>query len=276
MTVRSQAVDLLKGIAVVLMINVHIIELFASNSINNVLSGKIFLFLGGPPVAPLFALIFGYYISASKKTLTQLITRGAKIFCLGMLLNIALNLNLLLSANKGLLKVDVLHYIFGVDILQFAGISIILLALVKKILEKNILVTFSLAALSAFLGAFLLNYIPANTTLKYLSSFFYGSTAWSYFPLFPWIAYPLVGMAFYQLTQRFDLSKLNKISYKLLMVLSLILFLAFTIRYAVSISSDLQLYYHHGIIFALWTFLFLAFYCFFVNETDKLIGKTVL
>src|ERR1035437_8992996 len=140
---RTQTADLLKGIAVLLMIQVHIIELFASEGIYNSSIGKVLLFLGGPPVAPVFMLIFGYFIAASKKTSGQLIVRGLKIIGLGMLLNFALNSNLIISVSKGLLKIDLLPYIFGVDILQFAGISIIIIAIFKKAIGKSVIFVFA-------------------------------------------------------------------------------------------------------------------------------------
>ena len=64
---RTQTADLLKGIAVILMIQVHIIELFANHTIFNSDYGKLLLFLGGPLVAPIFSILFGYFIASSKK-----------------------------------------------------------------------------------------------------------------------------------------------------------------------------------------------------------------
>jgi len=54
-----------------------------------------------------------------------------------------------------------------------------------------------------------------------------------------------------------------------------VLFSIFTAHYAVSISSQLPFYYHHGILFFAWTIVFLAFYGFFTNEINKLIGNTM-
>ena len=62
MQARTQTADVLKGIAVLLMIQVHIIELFATDEIYNSNIGKILLFFGGPPVAPIFMILFGYFI----------------------------------------------------------------------------------------------------------------------------------------------------------------------------------------------------------------------
>ncbi len=55
MPTRTQTFDLLKGVAVLLMIQVHIIELFADNVISTSQVGKVLMYLGGAPVAPVFA-----------------------------------------------------------------------------------------------------------------------------------------------------------------------------------------------------------------------------
>ncbi|MEI7897648.1 MAG: heparan-alpha-glucosaminide N-acetyltransferase domain-containing protein [bacterium] len=54
--------DLLKGIAVLFMIQVHIMEQFASPDTCNSLIGKISMFLGGPPCAPVFLAVMGYFL----------------------------------------------------------------------------------------------------------------------------------------------------------------------------------------------------------------------
>jgi uncharacterized membrane protein len=276
MKTRSNTADLLKGIAVLLMIQVHILELFANHSILTSKVGKILMFLGGPPVAPVFALILGYYIASTQKTSGQLLIRAIKIIFLGMLLNVGLNLNLIISVYKGSYKIDLLPYILGIDILQFAGLSIIIIVLLKKILEKNMIITILCVIVSAFLGRFLLNYIPERVVFKYITSPFFGSCSWSYFPLFPWLTYPLAGFAFFQLKKRLDLNILNKPKIKILSGFLFVLLLIFTLRKVVFISSDLTLYYHHGLLFALWVIAFLAFYSFFVFEIDKIIGDTIL
>lgn len=276
MPTRNHIADLLKGIAVILMVQVHIIELFATTKIYESTFGKELLFLGSVPVAPVFILIFGYYIASNSKSSLKLILKGLKIFGLGMLLNVILNLNLIISVAKGLYQIDLLPYIFGVDILQFAGLSMIVIALLNKVFEKNKLILICGILVSAFLGQILLNYIPENTFLKYLSSLFYGSTYWSYFPLFPWLAYPLTGMVFYHLQPRFNFAILKKAGLKVFIVITFLCFMLFTINYAISISSELQLYYHHGLLFFLWSILFLLFYGFFIYEFHAFFGMTKL
>jgi uncharacterized membrane protein len=276
MAFRTQIADVLKGIAVLLMIQVHIVELFADNLFYTSYFGKIFLFIGGPPVAPLFALLFGYFIARSQKTFNQLLIRGLKIIGLGMLLNIALNFNLILSVYKGLFEVDLWPYIFGIDILQFAGFSLIIIAFLKKVFQKSLFFTILCVFIVAFLGQFLTDFIPNNIILKYISALFYGSTHWSYFPLFPWLAYPLAGIAFFRIQKSYDLSILIKPKFISLITLLFLGFMALTINYAISISSNLTLYYHHSLIFMLWVLLFLAFYSLLINEINMLIGGSFL
>ncbi|MES2140400.1 MAG: heparan-alpha-glucosaminide N-acetyltransferase domain-containing protein [Bacteroidota bacterium] len=273
---RTPTADLLKGIAAVLMIQVHIIELFATDDIFKSNVGQLLLFLGGPPVAPLFMVIFGYFIAQSKKTTIQLIVRGVKIIFLGIFLNLALNFNLILSVNKGLLDIDIWPYIFGVDILLLAGLSIICIALLKKALDRSIILVIVFIIISAFLGNFLLDQTTEQPFLKYILSLFYGASTWSYFPLFPWLSYSLTGIFLYKIQQNYDLSLLHKPKAKIILGVSFLLFLALTIHYAITISSDLPAYYHHGLIFFLWVISFLFFYSFFINEIDKRFGTIIL
>ena len=62
MLTRTQTADVLKGIAILLMIQVHLVELFVTNEISESRVGNVLLFLGGPPVAPIFMTVFGYFV----------------------------------------------------------------------------------------------------------------------------------------------------------------------------------------------------------------------
>ncbi len=252
--------DLLKGIAVLLMIQVHVMELFASYVMSSSTVGKLSLFLGGAPVTPLFMVVFGYFIAQAHKSTQQLLVRGIKIFLLGMVLNMALNFNLMISVYHEKLHVDVLPYIFGVDILHFAGIALVMIAPLKKTIKKRGLFILVTMLVIIFLSQYALNYAPNNAVLKYTSAFFYGSTQWSYFPLFPWLAYPLTGMAIYQLQQRYPIDLMHAIKTNKALGVGALLFVVLTLGYAIRVTSDLPTYYHHGILFFLWVIVFLTVY----------------
>lgn len=279
---RSYTADLIKGIAVILMIQVHIMELFATPEIFESQFGKVLLFLGGPLCAPIFMVVFGYYIASSQKPLKQLLFRGVQIFLAGMLLNLALNANLFWHVYMGKIELDSMPYIFGVDILQLAGISLIITSFLRAILNKSVIITMGLSFLSAYIGLLLIEVTNPEMSEpnKYIISYFAGITHWSYFPLFPWFAYPLLGYAFFQFNNQFDVQKMLKPSVTIILGVLYIAFLALSLNYAINISSNLQEYYHHGILFFVWIVVFLIMYSLTLHEiahikTDNLLSKYI-
>ena len=273
---RTQLADLLKGIAVVLMIQVHIIEKFAVVSIYESNVGKLLLFLGGPPVAPIFMVVMGFYLAASKKSPKQLLFRGFLTFSAGMLLNILINLNLFISINKGIYILNPLPYLFGVDILQFAGLSICLITIIKPLIDKSLFIAVGLIVVIAMSGQILQEHLPKNEVLKYLSAIFYGSTEFSYFPLLPWFAYPVLGVVFYRVNQLLQPSILNNKKINLLISSFFGLFMIVSWQYGVSNSSNLPTYYHQSFQFMMWVIVFVFGYGFLINSADILFGKTQL
>jgi uncharacterized membrane protein len=191
--------DLLKGTAVILMIQVHLFELFARPQVQESLIGKIALFLGGPPAAPVFMAAMGYFLAHTRKSTTQLVSRGVKLMLGGLLLNLGLNLHLLIRIYNGTIQLNPLEYIFGVDILLLAGMSIIIIALLRLVFRQQFRGYFILALLAAFSTPYLPGFPGENSALKYIFAYLGGSYRWSYFPLFPWLAYPLLGYSFYLL-----------------------------------------------------------------------------
>jgi hypothetical protein len=246
------------------MMQVHILELFAPGAVRASHAGKILMFLGGPPVAAVFMIILGFFAGQSKNA-KQLCLRGLKLFLLGMLLNVAMNLNLIISSLFGRFQVDIFPYLFGVDILHLAGLALIFIGLTKKILERSVALTLAITLVIAFAGALHFHF-NSNIFLKYFLSFLQGASSWSYFPLLPWLAYPLTGFILSRLFQRGSEISSPDAKAKLAMLLGLVVFLGFTFRDAVRTSADLSKYYHHGIVFFLWTLVFLGGYVLFVKE----------
>jgi uncharacterized membrane protein len=276
MLTRTQTADVLKGIAILLMIQVHLVELFVTNEISESRVGNVLLFFGGPPVAPIFMTVFGYFVLATHKTTNELVYRGLKIFALGMVLNVALNFNLLIKVSRGVLQIDIWPYVFGVDVLQFAGLSLILVALFKSFIQKYVFIVLATIPIIVFLGEYVFTYVPENIFLKYISAFLYGSTSWSYFPLFPWLAYPLCGIVLFQIQQRFDFKFFYMPKTKLLFGCIFLLFMIFTIKYAIVVSSNLPLYYHHDLLFFIWVILFCLFYALLIHELNNWMGETLV
>jgi len=266
---RDSTADLLKGIAVLCMIQVHIMELFARQEISDSFIGKVSLFLGGPPAAPLFVAVMGYFLAQSNKTMKSNILRGIKLILLGFILNIALNLNLLIHIYEGKLLLNSLRFLFGVDILFVAGLSIIVISLFRSLLSKSFIVPLSASFIIFLVTPFLNSIMIENNTLAYLNAYLWGTYDWSYFPFFPWSAYVLIGFSFFSLKPYLAKIQFNN-WYKLIAVIIWLIFFVYTCSYAFSVTSNLHQYYHHDIIFFIWTVLFLSGFLFTLSLAAKL------
>lgn len=251
---RNRTADLLKGVAVILMVQVHLMELFARQEIYDSMIGKVSLFLGGIPAAPVFMMVMGYYIAKSKKNFFQSLLRGLKIILLGFALNIGLNFHLLYKIYTGILIIDPMHYIFGVDILFLAGLSIIGLSLLKLIRAYRLhLYLFALIAL--FILQIILKNTLSGASDNYLLAYFFGEGIWwSYFPFIPWFAYPLAGFLYEKLDNNFGLVIMENLLYFLI---GGFIVMAIFIEYGIKISANLALYYNHNYLFFIYASFFL-------------------
>ncbi len=274
---RNQTADLMKGTAVIFMIQVHIMENFTMHYIHEELPGIISFFWGGTPAAPVFMIVMGFYLAYSKKNLLNLFSRGFLLFAGGLMLNIVLNFNLLYSITTGRFDtIDPFPFIFGADILPFAGLSIIIIALIKQVLEKDWYYYFIVAVIIALITSYIPE-IPASLSdwIYYVTAFIWGSSEWSYFPLLPWLFYPLIGYALNLMHNDKNvllfLNKKNKII--LLSITSIFLFASFS--YAIDEIITLKNYYHHGLFLAIWNTLFVLIWYFLLNFIELKAGENV-
>jgi uncharacterized membrane protein len=245
--------DLLKGFAVFLIVPVHILELFIDYPGRESLFGKILLFLGGPIAVPVFMIVMGYFLAKNQNPFSVNFFRGIKVFVVGFLLNIGLNFNLLLKIKFAGWQFNPLEYIFGVDILYFAGLSIILIAFLKTLKIGQAWITITLAFLVITLTGFM-NEKLMGSERNYLLPFIAGTYSWSYFPLFPWLAYPLAGFAFFHFEKKiFAFLKKQKLVSGIVLsgILATILYFSKT---GFETTINLGSYYHHTLWFSLWAF----------------------
>lgn len=243
--------DLLKGFAVFLIVPVHILELFIDYPGRESIFGKTLLFLGGPAAVPVFMIVMGYFIAKSKKPPVKNIARGIKVFVVGLLLNIGLNFNLLLKIKYAGWQFNPLEYIFGVDILYLAGLSIISMTLLKMLKTRQAWI----AAIVAFLIIGLtasMNEILTITDRNYVLPFIAGNYSWSYFPLFPWLAYPLIGFVFFHCKEKIiSFFTEQKIVVGIVLAVILVLVVLFH-KWGINTTINLPEYYHHTFWYSLW------------------------
>lgn len=263
-TNRMVLPDFLKGLAILFMIQVHLMELFAREDVLQSAWGYVSLFLGGSPAAPLFMIIMGYFAAFKKNQSKILLIRGFKLIIWGILLNIGLNLHLIYRIIFDAWTMDIYAYIFGVDILSMAGLSLIVIAILPKVIKNK-----SLLLLGIIFAIFILkSFLPLSLSgnwMDYFKAFFVGGSYWSYFPMIPWLAYPLFGLIINLEKERLSLLFKKKPNLYTLLI-TFALFLVLTYQYAVNISHDLPTYYHHDFSFFIWTVIFLTFLAVIIHH----------
>ncbi|MBT3384138.1 MAG: DUF1624 domain-containing protein [Prolixibacteraceae bacterium] len=248
---RFSLPDLLKGLAVFFMIQIHITELFIDYAGRESLFGNLSMFFGGPFTAIIFMMVMGYFLAKSKKSPAKTILRGVKIFVVGLILNIGLNFNLLLKIKYAGWQFNPLEYIFGVDILYLAGLSVIFIALLKTMKKKQAWIAIVFVFLITGLTGFM-NEVLMVSERNYILPFIGGTYSWAYFPLFPWLAYPLIGFAFFHFEEKIMLffTKQKVVSGIILAGIGVLIVSFF--KWGINTTINLPAYYHHTFWFSLW------------------------
>ena len=272
---RIQTPDLLKGLAVIFMIQVHIMELFAQQDIYDGVAGKISLFLGGVPAAPVFMIIMGYFLAYRQKEPIKMMVRGVRLFMAGIVLNIGLNAHLIYRVLNDGWQVNIWQYIFGVDILQLAGLCLVIIALLSLLYKRNFIPYIITAVVIVFIGSVFPAYSNESTTGSYLMAFIHSNSEWSYFPLIPWLAYPLTGYTFKIFEEKYLKNTLN-LGIKVSLTVVLSAFFLFTFNYATGISHSLDVYYHHDVVFYSWSLSFVILWALLFSFVEKAAGNTIV
>jgi len=244
--------DLLKGFAVFLIIPVHVLETVIDSSGREGLFGKTLFLLGGPIAVPVFMMVMGYFVSVSKKSNAENILRGVLIFILGIFLNIGLNFHLLLKIWTEGWKFNPFQAIFGVDIFFLAGLSIVILSVLKTIKNGQQWIAFALL-LFVIVTTSYFNEILMVTDRNYLLPFIGGEYSWSYFPLFPWLTYPLTGFLFQKRERQIREFIIKHKAVSIAFLGFTFILVAFFSRFGFETTINLSRYYHHTFLFFLWT-----------------------
>ena len=195
---RIYYLDIARGFAIFGMFTQHCMIVHeVSAGEGESLLANLFVLLGTAPAAPVFMLIMGAFLMKSKASTRQNIWRGIKLLILGLILNflrftIPLLIAILLYGSDSLHLAEgetLLTLSFSVDILQLAGLSLIFCTLIKRIAEQKNTIPF-LILIVLLASPFLWGKFGGNP----FSDLFWGDAKTVYFPFFPWIIYPLLGM----------------------------------------------------------------------------------
>ncbi len=209
---RIESFDLARGLAILFMILVHILDFYGENAVREGLFGHVVAFLGAPPAAPVFMFIMGIFIFLSSRlSLRQGLQRAALLLLLGYLLNLGRgSIPMWLSLQLGSVTPDQLGphtpltELLIVDILQFAGLAFAACVILKHYLPQP---GYWLAAgtLVLFVSPALWDIGSGQPLVDEVFKLLWGhSEQGAMFPLFPWLSYPLFGMAFGYWLKRSD------------------------------------------------------------------------
>lgn len=228
---RILYIDLLKAISILMMVFIHVLSVISTLELANLsfneelaynISGIFNLFT---PTIFMLCMGCGLYLSKNK-TPGKLAKRGLKLLWVGFLLNIfrGFFFFLLLAVFKHSPSYiyEAWYWLWGSDIMYFAGLFFLLYALLRKLKLKDIHILI-IGILMFILSCFIFDIKVKNDTLNMLVGNFIYLNIDSYFPLITWTIFPIIGY-FYQ--KYFD--KVKDKDYYVAMV-SLISFIIFGI-----------------------------------------------
>jgi surface polysaccharide O-acyltransferase-like enzyme len=198
---RVPEIDLARGLAVLFMVFVHVLEEWATLPVQRATFGRVVEFFGSAPAAPVFMVLMGASVAFSRRvTVRAMVRRGAELLALGFLLNALrgalpaqIGLSLGLVTPEALGPYTPWNLLWIVDVLGFAGPALAVLGLVGALRRPWVWVALAaaVAAVSPLLWGIEAGVPVVDGVLRHL----WGTGALVSFPMFPWLAFPLVGMA---------------------------------------------------------------------------------
>ena len=211
-TGRQTEADIAKGILVLCLAVVHITIECTDDA--GLCFGLPYFFdsvLGGPLGAPMFLFCMGIgLIYTASNSPRDIAGRGLHILGTGIVLNICRYLlpllaGFFLSGNSEYLA-PLPYLFFGNDLLQFAGLFMLLYALIKKATDSDgilLLIAFALSCLSTLLGGVDFGRVSLNMLFSHLLPVEdAGEMIVSDFPLITWFLVPVSGCLFGRVLRR--------------------------------------------------------------------------
>lgn len=205
MTKRISGIDAAKGLTVLVMPAVHTVMLYSQPVVHRSAIGYFLMFFAEGPGAQLFMFLMGFsVVLAKQKTMGQVTGRAALLFVGGYVLNL---LRMVIPAALGILPRELLrNYIvypgmpdavsllLTADILQMAGVSILI---IHTVLHSNKPMCLSLILFTALITSapFMWDFHAANFFADHFIGLAAAGDSRAFFPLFPWLCYPLAGLA---------------------------------------------------------------------------------
>jgi len=200
---RIKSLDIARGIAMVFVVVIHVIEQLAGPEVEGSLFGGLLHMGTSMCAAAMFMFLMGTGISLSKSTsLTKGVMRGVGLLAVAYILNILrgtiptfAGLEFQFFTLEQLKPYSPLYVTVELDILHFAGFAIILIAVLRHVAPKW---PVWLITAGAVLGLcpLVFGHKTGSDIGNYFVNYLWRTEEYGHFPVFPWLAYPLVGMVF--------------------------------------------------------------------------------
>jgi len=192
---RIRPLDLARGFTVLMIAPIHTMMLYSEHNVHETLLGKIFQFIAEGPGAQLFMTVMGIIFKANKFTLRRACTLLIVAYALNIIKFIIPGLfNILPQSFKTLLPATLIDTLLIGDILHFAAIAMMILFLIRYF-TSDPHIPLVLAIVVIFVSPFLWDIHDNNIFIDHFLDLAGGAPPQTYFPLFPWLVYPLTGLA---------------------------------------------------------------------------------
>ena len=248
-TGRQVELDVAKALAIIFMIFLHTIMVVQAynTGLSSTYSFIVGNVLGRPYAAVVFMFCMGVGVVYSRHSQWDImIKRGVKLYLLGVLVNVfEYFVPFFLAGSLGLDATPFNIYgglvLFVVDILAFAGMTFVLMGILKKfeLSNKKLIIVAVVLSLLDTLLRFTDFGIPV---VNLITGHLFG-TKFTAFPLFNWFIFPIAGYVWGQYFIRAkDKSEFFKF-WPILMIVSLIYFFVSSKLWGGVFSKDVHFYY---------------------------------
>lgn len=260
---RYRELDIARGFTVLLMPAVHVTMLYGNAAVYNSWWGYILNWVATMPGAQLFMLLMGmsFSFNAHKQSPSIIIKKTGRWLLLSYALNFCKfiipalcswlppSFYCSIGIEPGI--AGALRLLFVGDILQLAAISLVFILLIYRQNASAIMFVI-VGGVVIILSPFLWHIHTTNILLNQWLSLFTGNDSLVFFPVFPWLLYPLAGFILGRFLQK------RKLSYTWLFFTGIAIMLPecllhgihFTLTENLYRPMPLQAVYHLGFCFA--------------------------
>lgn len=202
---RIQTLDLARGFTVLIMPSIHVTMLYSTSQVQQSWLGDILAFIAEGPGAQLFMLLMGVgIILSSRNSLQYILQRTFYLWVAAYGLNF---LKFLVPLWLGWMPQNLIHelqlhgysgtasfFLSIGDILHFAGIAYPIVFLVSRLKHYPYWALF-FALLIMLCSPLLWDVKTGIGAIDYALKLAGGHPPQAFFPVFPWLVYPLAGLA---------------------------------------------------------------------------------